>query len=298
MTAFAIDHDPTRPPLGLVTPLDVVARLGQRQRRQRVAYLADQAEGIYWGALTKHLEGHQLKASCVLFSGGNDSTVLAHLMHSRGLVTHAVHANTTIGIEETRQFVRDTCRTWELPLIEEVAPISYEQLVLERGFPGPGMHWKMYTRLKERALDAVRAGLVTQPRRERILFVAGRRRQESKRRQTIPLYERDGSTIWTSPLALWTSLDLNTYRLVHGDVPINRVSELLHLSGECLCGAFAKPDELEEIGMWFPEVEAEIRDLERRVAEAGFTGPESRWGHGTGDASVTGRLCSSCVARA
>lgn len=261
-------------------------------------HLSDQAEGICRGALAKYLEGHALVASCVLFSGGNDSTVLAHLMHQRGLATHAVHANTTIGIEETRQFVRDACAAWGLPLLERRAPVTYEQLVLERGFPGPGMHWKMYTRLKERALDAVRAELVNHPRRQRVLFIAGRRRQESRRRQDIPLYERDGSTIWASPLATWTSLDLNSYRLLHGDVPVNRVSELLHMSGECLCGAFARPHELEELGEWFPEVAEQIAELERRVTAAGFDPPLNRWGHGTGgEASASGRLCSSCTAR-
>lgn len=267
------------------------------QRIRRVEHLSDQAEGICRGSIVKFLEGHELVASCVLFSGGNDSTVLAHLMRQRGLVTHAVHANTTIGIEETRQFVRDVCSAWALPLLERRAPVSYEELVMERGFPGPGMHWKMYTRLKERALDAVRAELVTRPRRQRVLFIAGRRRQESRRRQGIPLYERDGSIIWTSPLANWTSLDLNTYRLLHRDVPVNRVSELLHMSGECLCGAFARPQELEEVAEWFPEVAEQIAELERRVTEAGFTAPLNRWGHGAGVASASGRLCSSCTAR-
>jgi 3'-phosphoadenosine 5'-phosphosulfate sulfotransferase (PAPS reductase)/FAD synthetase len=59
---------------------------------------------------------------CILFSGGNDSTVLAHMMRHRA--QYAIHANTTIGIEATRQFVRDTCAGWELELLERTAPVS------------------------------------------------------------------------------------------------------------------------------------------------------------------------------
>jgi hypothetical protein len=231
-----------------------------------------------------------------LFSGGNDSTVLAHLF--RDDATHAIHANTTIGIEATRQFVRDTCTTWGLELVEIAAPVSYRDLVIQQGFPGPAMHWKMYQRLKERPLDAARHVLgVAGSRTKAALFLAGRRRQESDRRQDVPLHEPDGSVIWASPLAMWTNL--NTYRDMHPDVPRNEVSDLLHMSGECLCGAFAKPGELDAIGEWFPAVADEIRALEAEVRAAGHPEPLCRWGHGVTGAGLaamrTGPLCSSCT---
>lgn len=286
--------NPLQPDTETVTPPDAVARLTARQREARVEWLTDQAHSIVNVAWSVHGGGRSLAAKCVLFSGGNDSTVLAHLMRSR--VDYAVHANTTIGIEQTRQFVRDTCASWGLPLIEKVAPVSYRELVIEQGFPGPAMHFKMYQRLKERCLRLVRAQLVRDSRQERVLFIAGRRRSESKRRENIPLHERDGSVVWASPLAMWTKLDMNTYRLMHGDVPVNGVSEMLHMSGECLCGAFAKEGELEEIRFWFPEVAAEIEELEREVRAAGHVEPFCRWGHRSGGkpAVKNGMLCSSC----
>lgn len=287
--------DPLRPDLDTPTPAELVATLTGPQRRQRVEHLMGQAQDIYLQAVRDHLGGRTLHASCVLFSGGNDSTTLAHLFHNLGIATHAVHANTTIGIEATRQYVRDTCAAWDLPLIEKVAPTSYRELVLERGFPGPGMHWKMYQRLKERALDLARHDLgVANSRTKAAVFIAGRRRQESKRREDVPLSERDGSVIWASPLAFWTKPDLNTYRLMFNDVPRNEVSDLLHMSGECLCGSFAHPGEIDEIGLWFPEVRAEIEQLQRDVAAAGHQEPLCTWGHGAGKASKKGRLCSSC----
>lgn len=293
--AEAWDSDPTRPGLDVPTPLDVVATLSPADRQRRVRALIEQARAIYDDAVATYVGARELVASCLLFSGGNDSTVLAHLF--RGTATHAIHANTTIGIEQTRQFVRDTCAAWRLPLIEKIAPVSYRELVLDQGFPGPGMHWKMYGRLKERCLDAARHDLgIANSTKRCAAYIAGRRRQESKRREDVPLYEPDGSVFWVSPLAMWTSLDMSTYRQMHDDVPRNEVSDLLHMSGECLCGAFAHPGELDEIGDWFPEVRVEIEALQAEVRAAGHPEPVCRWGHGQGVPSKSGRLCSSCAA--
>jgi 3'-phosphoadenosine 5'-phosphosulfate sulfotransferase (PAPS reductase)/FAD synthetase len=252
----------------------------------------------------------------VLFSGGNDSTTLAHLFRDRA--THAAHANTTIGIEQTRQYVRDTCSAWGLPLMEEFPRIGehYRDLVLGRvrvkagpsigktpypgGFPGPAMHYFMYQRLKERALESVRRQFVEFRYQQRVIFLAGRRADESGRRKGLALkgpIERRGSTVWVSPLLNWTKLDLNAYRRIYPDVPRNEVSDLLHMSGECLCGAFAHPGELDEVGEWFPEVADEIRGLEKEVAAADVAPPERcKWGWGAGREapSRVGAMCSSC----
>lgn len=291
--ADVYDGDPVRPDDETPTPASLVAALTPAQRVQRVEWLVEQAHRLYDEGVADHLGTRTVAASCVLFSGGNDSTTLGHLFKDRA--SHAIHANTTIGIEQTRQFVRDTCAAWGLPLIEKVAPVSYRELVLERGFPGPGMHWKMYSRLKERALDLARHELgVANSRTKVAVFIAGRRRAESERREDIPLSQADGSVIWVSPIALWQKLDLATYREMHPDVPRNEVSDLIHMSGECLCGAFARPGELDEIGYWFPEVRAEIEALQAEVRAAGHPEPFCRWGHGEGAPSKSGPLCSSC----
>ncbi len=269
-------------------------------RRVRVRSLIDEAHALVDRAEAElvHADGRETAAICVLFSGGNDSTTLAHMF--KGIATCAVHANTGIGIEQTRQFVRDTCASWGLRLLE-VHPgpgNTYRELVLEQGFPGPAHHWKMYQRLKERGLRNARREFVKNPRRQRVIFLAGRRRQESDRRKDVPEMEREGSTVWVSPLVEWTREDLNTYRAMY-DVPRNEVSDLLHMSGECLCGAFAKRNELDEIGAWFPEVRREIEDLEADVRAAGKA-PDQRctWGWGAERGRYkSGPLCSSCDAR-
>lgn len=288
-----------------------VARLTKPQREARVLELMADSHRILDEAIEQHItsEGRSVAGVVALFSGGNDSTVLAHMFREKA--THAAHANTTIGIEKTRDFVRNTCEEWGLPLLERTAPFpeknSYEALVLEQGFPGPGHHFKMFQRLKERALRVVRAELVTNPRKERVIFLAGRRRAESRRRQAIPMMDRVGSIVYASPLVHWTKPDMTTYRVMQGDVPRNEVSDLIHMSGECLCGSFASQGEREELTFWFPEVMEWISDLEERIADRDDI-PEHRrvWGWGADPAvlkksrtkaSKVGILCSSCEDR-
>lgn len=275
------------------------------ERVNRVECILEEAHGILDEAISKHVlaDGRALAGVVILFSGGNDSTTLAHIFKDRA--HYAAHANTGIGVEATRQFVRDTCKSWDLPLIEKTCNEgeTYRDLVLGKivarsgpnkgkvvfsgGFPGPALHWLAYQRLKERALEKVRRELVSNPRKQRVVFVAGRRMNESSRRKSryanSPPMERKGSTVWVSPLVNWTAEDLNSYRLMHPDMPHNEVTDFLHMSGECLCGAFAHKDELDELGMWFPEVVEEIRSLEREVTALG-TIPEQRckWGWASG----------------
>jgi 3'-phosphoadenosine 5'-phosphosulfate sulfotransferase (PAPS reductase)/FAD synthetase len=172
--------------------------------------------------------------------------------------------------------------------------VPYRDLVIAHGFPGPGGHAKMFQRLKERGLDQLRRELVTRPRRERLVFVAGRRRGESRRRASIPARERRGSVIWVSPIINWTAADVANYLTRHN---LDRcdASAFLHMSGECSCGAFARPGELEQIATGFPEVAEQIQALEREVAAAGHRDPRCRWGHGEGRSSPIGPLCSSCT---
>lgn len=245
-------------------------------------------------------EGKQLAATVLLFSGGNDSTTMAHIFQEHS--DYAAHINTGIGIERTRQFVRDTCAGWGLPLIEKSPPpgSTYLDLVTAQGFPGPAHHYKMYQRLKERALRMVRNELISEPRQERVVFLAGRRRDESKRRMNVPELERVGSVVWISPMVHWSALDLSQYRMMF-DVPHNEVADLIHMSGECLCGAFAKKDELKEIGFWFPEVLEEIKALEDAVQALGIPEPMCHWGWGAYRDDIrrskSGPMCSSCVVR-
>lgn len=298
-----------------VEPTDLldgeITLFGEDDREARLDRLIVEAHNLLRAALAEHVHGtrnrrgkrYQLAGIAILYSGGNDSTVLAHLF--RHMATHAIHANTGIGIEATRQFVRDTCRGWGLNLIEKHPPVSYRELVIERGFPGPGQHWKMYQRLKERCLRQARNDIIQRKYSERVIFLAGRRAAESQRRTDraktgeIKPVEVENSTVRVSPLHNWTALDMNTYRKRFPDCPRNPVADHLHMSGECLCGAFAKAGELDEIAFWYPDVAADIHALEADVAAAGNAPAERcKWGWGAGRdraGAKSGPLCSSCA---
>lgn len=285
--------DPINPDLKTVTPSAEVARLTRPQREQRMHSLMSGSEDILRRSTEEYLNGREIVSVAMLWSGGNDSNVVAHW--ARDIMTHVIHANTGIGIEQTRQHVRDWSERWGKPLLEKHPPVSYREMVLERGFPGPMQHWKMYTRLKERCIDEARRDLgVSRSRKKAVILLAGRRREESKRRKQIPLYERDGSAIWVSPMAMWTKLDMTFYRTMFNDVPRNPVADLLHASGECLCGAFAHTGELDEINEWFPDVVKNIRKLEREAKAAGIPYPLYLWGWG---ADPTLKTLGSFVAR-
>lgn len=253
-----------------------------------------------------HDRGLELRARVVLFSGGNDSTTLFHLVKHR--VDYVAHVNTTIGVEKTREHVRRTAQAFEVPLLERYPEFTYEQLVtgqamqltnpnkpIWQGFPGPAAHKVMYIWLKDRPLRKVRDMFIEQPRKQRVLFIAGTRLSESQRRQrNVTEIDEEGSIVWCSPLAHWDKLTLGAYR-EEFEVPRNEVSDLIHMSGECLCGSFAHPGELDELTFWFPDTAAEIRRLEREVTARGIT--TNRWGVKPPSSRMTaaGRLCADCV---
>lgn len=323
--------------LGINDPLamdnDEVARLTRPEREVRLDALIGQSRDFLSAAIEENVinEGRMVAALAVGFSGGNDSTTLTHIF--RQDIDFALHANTTIGIEETRDFVRNTCEEWGLALMERTPPREtdrYRHLVLTRekgkkgqalgGFPGPAMHFKMFQRLKERAIEQVQREVVTNPRRERFVVILGRRRTESQRRSNVGIVDRRGSRVNVSPLVNWTKADLNTYRLRaarDGDaLPSNTASDLIHMSGECLCGAFASPGERAEIAYWFPGPFEQIAELESLLRDRNDI-PEHRktWGWGADPAMKAaettylkrfnvaepkpsaGDLCSSCEDR-
>ncbi len=119
-------------------------------------------------------------------------------------------------------------------------------MVLANGFPGPGFHKRMYQRLKERAIRL----LVKQHKRTRrgkVLIASGLRRDESVRRMGYRNREVNfvGCQMWVNPIFWWTKQDVYDYIKKH-NLLRNPVAKILGMSGECLCGAFAHPGELEQ----------------------------------------------------
>lgn len=243
--------------------------------------------------ISEACETHSCRKVFALFSGGDDSLAALRVAVEHPRFVAAVHCNTGVGVEATREFVRATCRELRCPLIEYRAaenvdargrpdPQLYERMVMEQGFPGPTKfgHGKMYTRLKDRGI----ARLLREhtDRREPVVLASGCRRSESVRRMgtTKPIQRgqprRDGRLdeprrVWVNHIFDWTKTDTMKFRQECG-LARNPVSSLICKSGECLCGGFGNEGELEELLMHdlTRPLGNYLLGLEKKVAAAGF----------------------------
>jgi 3'-phosphoadenosine 5'-phosphosulfate sulfotransferase (PAPS reductase)/FAD synthetase len=290
---------------------------------------------------------HEPVASWCLFSGGNDSTVLAHRCreHYDGLAW----IDTGTAVPGVAEFVHEYAEWVDKPLRVLHAGDAYRQMVLgdlvwwarfiaahdrdpcltvdqfmdhdrvqhgrvsgrelgqpPHGFPGPASHGTSYWRLKGRALEQLlRETKQGHPRSARVLFLSGVRRAESHRRAQRNAIERAPckAAVFANPLIDWTGEEMRRYRAEHR-MPESPAAALLHRSGECNCGAFAKAqEERTMLKALYPEFFAEIEALEAEAHAAGVRW--CRWGgydvHGNraGGASRErpGLLCESCESR-
>ncbi len=246
--------------------------------------------GDAYAILDDAIEEHNLASLFGLFSGGHDSLISAHITSHFRQLKAMVHIPTTIGVPETRWFVEDICAEKRWPLEFWQGPRTYRNLVLEYGFPGPGGHLYMYSWLKQRAVRKLVAANKTN-RLDRIGLVTGVRQAESTRRMGhVEKVYRDGAQVWIAPLIDFTDDDKNAYMAFYG-LRRNPVVDALGMSGECLCGAFASPEELAMIeASPYPAVAQEIRCLMRDAKEAGV---HDKWGERP-PPKIKQSLCGQC----
>ncbi len=209
-----------------------------------------------------------------LISGGHDSATANLIAHEAG-ATMSLHVNTGIGVEETRDYVRETCaaRNWDLreyKAVENVQadgtpdPQVYEDIVRKHGFPGGGQHAAMYSLLKERQLRRFEREIGATSNQP-VLYVSGARSDESTRRMgNTQEVTKIGRQVWVAPILDFTKTECGRC-MAHCGVKRSPVVDLIHKSGECLCGAFAEPGELAELKVWFPHVAQRIYDLQEEV---------------------------------
>lgn len=248
-----------------------------------------------------------------------------------------IHVNTGTAIPQTTAHVREVIPAWSMELHELTPKANYLDLALGNvratvgpnigrsvwlGFPGPGPqpHNVMYTRLKDQPLQAFRRRHVGRDgARRKIMYIGGMRWAESdKRFRTAQEIDPDGGIVWVSALVHWTNAHMREYRSryrcqkVHRHqphrmcddqaLPLNEVTAHLHMSGDCKCGAYAKPDEKDEIGFFYPDDKRQISHWERTVRDANI--PACVWGQappkgfvqaGVETPVVTPRLCAGCA---
>ena len=125
------------------------------------------------------------------------------------------------------------------------------------------------------------------------MLVTGVRTEESTRRmQHVDVVQREGAMLWVAPIHDWTTDDKYAYIAEH-DIPRNDVADLLHMSGECLCGAFAKPGELQFIRSLFPDdpVVGQIDELQKYLRSHHVY---QSWGERPASHHNITNLCTHC----
>lgn len=242
-----------------------------------------------------------------LLSGGHDSLCACHVASRHPRFGGEVNfIKTGIGAKANRAFVDSVCREqgWKLNVFQSNE--TYEKFIRERGFPGPGRHHWIYVRIKDRCIRQMTVG------RERRALITGCRKEESTRRmgnvEPLKIGEvsrksgkaTDKKRAWTAPCHDWSTAEQRAYMDEH-DLPTNPVKVKLGMSGECFCGAFAMPNEIELVRRHAPDVAAEI---DRLTAIAKECGQHAVWGtrpprEKKGLVMVkTGELCNGCDRRA
>lgn len=222
-----------------------------------------------------------------MFSGGNDSLVtvwtLSLWAKARGVPFVVAHINTGIGVEETRLHVRQTVPAMGWKLLEfKTDPAHYVRMVtgqerhrsIPGGFPGPTLHSMYYRELKDRRVDELLRTLKAGGNRmDQVMLVTGIRRSESQRRMgyATPI-NKHRAQVWVNPLINWQTDHLLDVRDA-ARLPVSPVSNTLHMSGECLCGAMNHPGEYDLIRFFYPKTADYIDQIAAQARAAGYPWP-------------------------
>lgn len=252
--------------------------------------------------IRKARDEHQPVNTFCLFSGGKDSSALAHRCRDQYQALMFIDTGTAVpGVVE---FVREFADWLDKPLVIYNSKEAFRNLVLELGgFPGPAGHGRAYSRLKERQIrKLVRDFKVACHPNSCVMLLTGKRRAESARRAKTTLgIDKRGGQLYVNPLIDWTSADLYAYRDEH-QIPVSPVAALLGMSGECGCGAFASENEREMRWQLYPEFGRQMEELEAEAEACGVRA--CRWGGYDKDGQrITAErqedddpaLCASCV---
>lgn len=196
-----------------------------------------------------------------LFSGGKDSFATAcHLQETERLLG-CVMLDTGIAVPEWKEQCLAMCKRQGFSVELIPTPIRYEWLVYRYGFPGPGMHGLFMNYLKGRCIREFKR------RHPGAMLASGVREQESSRRKfhVQPVSTFEGVTIH-APIFDWSTERVMAYVESKGySKPGSYLT--LGVSGDCLCGAFARPHEREAIRSHYQDLHARLIEIEASHGE-------------------------------
>lgn len=231
----------------------------------------------------KAIKDYKPYAICLALSGGDDSLTAYQVAKTLDInIDFIIHCNTRTGIQETTNFVRQFSACSGCKYLECDAKDKYEKYVLRKGFFGRGIkaHTYAYHTLKQQHLQKTLSKYIRQRKKGRyILLLNGARKEESNNRKhnLVEPFNPDKASpknVWVNIIHEWSKLDCIEF-LEGQKVKRNPVTEILHRSGECMCGTMQSLEARREAAFWFPGWGKWLDDLEQRVLSQGFYW---RWG--------------------
>lgn len=214
-----------------------------------------------------------------LFSGGKDSTTAAHVLAEAGRLKGLLHIDTTIQTPDIQPHLKAVSERFGWPLKVVRTPVDYETMVLRWGFPSYDTHQRAVNILKGRAMRLFRK------ENPDAVCATGIRRFESNRRRMMglqPWSDFEGVPVF-APILDWTTDRVWAY-VKEQKLTRSPAYDTLHISGDCMCGSFAEPEEIHLVRMFYPELAKRLQRLEERVKDEGVIRNRigCRWGGGPG----------------
>jgi len=230
--------------------------------------------------------------SCfALVSGGKDSLSTAQVLHEAGKLEACIALETGVSTPDWKQFVIQTCSDRQWPLEFYATDESYDDIVLRYGFPGPSRHKFYMERLKGRCIRKFRK------QHPKGILASGTRAQESVRRSAnaVPVGQWEGTPI-VAPIFDWSTDETWDFFRDRG---FNRAPgyATLQISGDCLCGAFAREGELDAVRFHYPKIAARFDALSTQM-NGHVPANRCEWGWGWKKPIKLGRdenmICNNC----
>lgn len=193
--------------------------------------------------LSEAIKEHRPSTIISCYSGGYDSMAMTHVVNDMVAelapqTQYLVAAvDTLLSADGWREFVTTSAQQigaerfeiWDNPdinlFIEDVK--RYGWVYVESG------HKNYFYYLKQRVFRMMLAHFKTH-RHDRVMFLNGVRRAESKKRSKTKPVDVYGSAVHVNPLVFWSNWEVAQYRIDH-DLPVNPFYDRWGNSGDCGC---------------------------------------------------------------
>lgn len=235
-------------------------------------------------------------------TGGKDSVVVADFLFENypSLAKGCVYADTGVGLQETKDFVKDYCneRGWKLEIRKPKLGNDYESIVKEYGFPSYSIHDIIMRKLKIIPIREYLASRTTKTITS--CLVSGVRKKESQRRFIRSKKPIHKDHIWfVSPMIDKSNVWMYNYFTEH-KLKKSPVYQTLHISGDCLCGCFSDKSEAKVLDVYYPKLAEFLRKLEQEIKFNSAIPEDKRtWGnqHSLGSVknqTILSEFCYEC----